>query len=177
MQVGNNKTKGLQKGHSGAMDSMAKTIDSSLRDIRNELYEEFRNIEGITMKKKVFYGASKTPCQPDGGAWYYNGALLAVFEAKKQANKGNAIERWYKNAYICKKINKQVSYVTFCCGEGATTDGVMAKILDVAHDGIFNIYRGGDNSCYLSKEGFAKEYLKHTMREIIHERIQHEKSK
>ena len=41
----------------------------------------------------------KGACQPDGLAWFWDGELIAVFEAKKQQNRGNAIERWYKNNF------------------------------------------------------------------------------
>ena len=169
--------KGLQKGHTGAMDLVAKTIDTSLRSIRDELFVELSSNNKLTMKKKVSCKDSKTPCQPDGGAWYYNDQLIAVFEAKKQGDSGNAIERWYKNEYVCRRINESVSYVTFCCGDGAYRDGTIGKTLDIAHDGAFNEYREGKNSCWLSKEGFRMEFLRDKMRKIILERIENHDSK
>ena len=121
--------KGLQKGHNGAMDTAAKTIDSNLRIIRDDLLKELSIDKRLSMKKRIGNGSSKTSCQPDGGAWYYDDVLIAVFEAKKQGDIGNAIERWYKNEYVCRKINKDVSYVTFCCGEGAYENGTIGKTL------------------------------------------------
>ena len=164
--------KGLQKGHNGAMDTAAKTIDSNLRIIRDDLLKELSIDKRLSMKKRIGNEFTKTPCQPDGGAWYYDDVLIAVFEAKKQGDIGNAIERWYKNEYVCRKINKDVSYVTFCCGEGAYENGTIGKTLDIAHDSIFNEYRAGKNSSWLSKEGFSADFIKGKVREIIMERIE-----
>lgn len=163
---------GLQKGHKGVSDRAAKTIDSNLKSIRDELFRELKSIKGLDMKKRVPKIDTKTPCEPDGGAWFYNGKLVAAFEAKKQQDSGNAIERWYKNERRCRKLNPDMSYVTFCRGTGAHPDGSIGIVLDVAHENGWNEYVPGDNSCWLSIEGYTKSFLKDTMREVILERVE-----
>ena len=121
---------------------------------------------------------------PDGGAWFYDSVLITVFEGKKQQNAGNAIERWFKNNFICRKVNPEVSYVTFCTGEGAfmnwtekegsdelMTYGQIVKALNVAHLDGFNQYNPGDNSAFLSTDCFTKEFINAIMIEVICERI------
>jgi hypothetical protein len=162
---------GLRKGHSGVSDRASLKIDRNLKQIRDNLSNDLQ-IDGLELKRKINESRWTTPCEPDGGAWYYRGSLIAVFEAKKQQNAGNAIERWYKNMYLCRKINPEVSYVTFCRGEGACKEGVIGKLLDVAHLLGFNQYNAGDNSCWLSKDGFTEDFIEETMKSIILERIE-----
>lgn len=162
---------GLRKGHSGASDEASLKIDRNLKQIRDNLSNDLQ-IDGLELKRKINESRWATPCEPDGGAWYYKGSLIAVFEAKKQQNAGNAIERWYKNMYLCRKINPEVSYVTFCRGEGACKEGAIGKLLDVAHLLGFNQYNAGDNSCWLSKDGFTESFIEETMKSIILERIE-----
>ena len=41
----------------------------------------------LTLQKKLslrLIPGDKGACEPDGGAWFYNGVLIAVFEGKKQ---------------------------------------------------------------------------------------------
>ncbi len=163
---------GLRRGHTGASDEGSKRLDTDLKDIARELAVELRHITGVELKTAVPKTDTITPCVPDGGAWYYRGRLVAVFEAKKQQNAGNAIERWYKNMYRCRALNPEVSYVTFCRGEGAQPTGVMGVALDVAHDG-WNEYYPGGNSCWMDPAGFTKEFLNETMRAVIEERVRH----
>ena len=106
-----------------------------------------------------------------GGAWFYDNKLIAVFEGKKQQDAGNAIERWFKNNYICRLINLQVSYVTFATGEGAYEGGVIGKALNVAHPYGFNKTIPGSNSCFLSIGSFTREKINAIMIETICERI------
>ena len=168
---------GIKKGKTGlqpgmtSMDQAAKKIDKNLKSIRNELEKELSSIKELKMSIRLKKDTTKTACEPDGGAWFYKDILICAFEAKKQQDKGNVIERWYKNEYRCRKINSDISYVTFCRGEGAYPNGVIGKILDVAHDGEWNIYRPGKNSCWLSKDGFTRDFIKSKIKEIILERI------
>ncbi len=163
---------GLRQGHTGASDEGSKRLDTDLKDIAKELAAELRYVKGLEMKAVVPKEGTITPCVPDGGAWYFRGTLVAVFEAKKQQNAGNAIERWYKNMYRCRVLNPDVSYVTFCRGEGARPAGAMQVALDVAHDG-WNQYYPGRNSCWMEPAGFTKEFLKETIRATIVERVGH----
>ena len=96
---------------------------------------------------------------------------IAVFEGKKQQDRGNAIERWYKNNAICRLISPNVSYVTFACGEGAYDDGTIGNTLNVFHLLGFDKYNPGNNSCFMSVNGFDTEYISDIMIEVIEERI------
>ena len=108
------------------------------------------------------------------GAWFYREVLIAVFEGKKQQDRGNAIERWFKNNYICRKVNPNVSYVTFCTGEGAYDNGQIGKALNIAHLNGFNQYNPADNSAYFSIEGFTGEQIYTIMKDVLIERIENE---
>lgn len=158
------KNRGIQKGTT-AYDEMSRSIDKHVRDLRDELQNSFPN---LTMKKKLLkeeipYG--KGACSPDGGLWFKEGKLVAAFEAKKQGDKGNAIDRWYKNFYVCQKINPEISYVTFAIGEGASN--VICETLNIAHEGIFDQYRKGKASCFLCDEGFTIEQIRDIMQTVL----------
>lgn len=161
---------GLRVGHAGAADEGARRLDSDLKELARELEYELQGVAGLQMLRKVPKIDTITPCEPDGGAWYFHGTLVAVFEAKKQQNAGNAIERWYKNAYRCRVLSPHVSYVTFCRGEGALPNGVMGVALHVAHE-AWNTYLPGKNSCWMDPQGFTREFLKMTMLEVLAERM------
>lgn len=166
---------GIQNGQV-ATDQAAAKIDKDLKDTRDELALELSDLD-VTMKKRLDKSDTITPCEPDGGAWFYNGVLIAVFEAKKQQDRGNAIERWYKNNYRCRVLNESLSYGTWARGEGAYPSGSIGQALDVAHNGEWNTYRPGKNSCWLSKDGFTRQEIKDKMREIILERVSYENNK
>ena len=109
------------------------------------------------------WGDPRSGCSPDGGAWFLDGELVVVFEAKKQGKKGNAIERWYKNNYCCTKINPKVTYVTFCVGSGAEKGGTMQKLLSPAHDGGFDKLIPEKNSAFFSVNGFSDKKIREIM--------------
>jgi hypothetical protein len=164
---------GIQEG-TVAADTMARTLDINLKDISKELRDELKNIPGL----KYYYRLPKDKkigtagCQPDGGLWFLNDVLIATFEGKKQGDSGNAIERWFKNNFICRSINSAVDYVTFCVGKGAYEQGTMGKILSPAHLGGYNKYVSGGNTCYMSINGFTAKEIKQKMKKIILEHIQ-----
>jgi hypothetical protein len=110
---------------------------------------------------------------PDGGAFYIGDKLLAVFEAKKQGPKGNAIERWYKNNAWCRLINKDVSYITFCSGY-VEKDSPLYRILYPFHNGdlgIVDSFSKGKNSVYFQEYWTAQE-VKDIMQEILDEIVE-----
>ena len=162
-------TGGIQKGQSATTSESLK-IDQDLREIRDELEKEMQHL-GVVMKKKIILPNTLTACSPDGGAWFLGDILIAAFEAKKQQDHGNAIERWYKNNYVCRSLNENMSYGTWARGEGAYPKGSIGRILDISHGGEWNTYREGKNSCWLSKEGFSKQEIKDQIRAILIERI------
>ena len=175
---------GIQNG-TVATDARARKLDEQCKHLKKDVYALLSEMyPGLTLQKKLT--KDQIPggigaCEPDGGAWFYNGVLISVFEGKKQQDRGNAIERWFKNNYICRKVNDSVSYVTFCTGEGAysfwdkvlgrLTFGQIVKALNVAHLEGFDQYNPGANSAYLNKESFTKEFISDTMIEVITERI------
>ena len=167
---------GIQNG-TVATDARARKLDEQCKNQKDDVYVELKKIyPELTLQKKLTKGqipGLKGACEPDGGAWFYRGVLIAVFEGKKQQDRGNAIERWFKNNYICRSIRPDMSYVTFCTGEGAYEDGTIGKALNVAHLDGFNQYNPGANSAYLTTDpdGFTKEFINATMIEVVCERI------
>ena len=165
---------GIQNG-TVATDARARKLDEQCKHQKEDVYAELKKIyPELTLQKKLRKDqipGGKGACEPDGGAWFYNDVLIAVFEGKKQQDRVNAIERWFKNNYICRKINPDVSYVTFCTGEGAYDDGQIGKALSVAHLEGFDQYNAGDNSAYLNTDCFTKQQINTIMIETICERI------
>jgi hypothetical protein len=176
---------GIQKG-TVATDARARKLDEQCKHLMQDVYSVLKKTyPKLTAQKKL----TKTQipgeigaCAPDGGAWFYDGVLIAVFEGKKQQDRGNAIERWFKNNFICRLINPNVSYVTFCTGEGAysfwdkvlgrLTYGQIVKALNVSHLDGFDQYNPGKNSAFLNTDCFTKEFINDTMIEAITERIE-----
>ena len=166
---------GIQKG-TVATDARARQLDEQCKHLKDDVFTALKQqYPELTLQKKLT--KQQIPggigaCEPDGGAWFYLNVLIAVIEGKKQQDRGNAIERWFKNNFICRKINPDVSYVTFCTGEGAYEDGTIGKALNVAHLEGFNQYNPGSNTAYFTTEyGFSKEFINDKMIEVIEERI------
>ena len=159
---------GIKKG-TVATDAAARELDDQCKLIAKELVDELSET-GLEYQRKLTKDqipGNLGACEPDGGAWFYDGELVCIFEAKKQQDAGNAIERWFKNQYICRAINPDVTYVTFCTGEGAYRKGVIGKSLSVAHLDGFNKYVFNGNSCYMSVDGFTKKRIKQLMKKIL----------
>jgi hypothetical protein len=175
---------GIQNG-TVATDARARKLDDQCKHLKDEVYTELKKIyPKLILQKKLTQ--EQIPggigaCEPDGGAWFYDNVLIVVVEGKKQQDRGNAIERWFKNNYICRLISPQVSYVTFCTGEGAyrfwdkllgrLTYGQIVKALNVSHLLGFNQYNPGNNSAFLSTDCFTKQFINDIMVEVISERI------
>jgi DNA adenine methylase len=161
---------GIQKGMV-AKDEEATLIEDNLRFASEYLSRKYAS-RGLIRKKKL--SPDEIPggigaCEPDGGLWYYNGRLVAAFESKKQDVRGNAIERWFKNNYICVSINLNVNYVTFCSGDGSRKGEVVEKTLNVAHPKGFDVYNPNGNSCYLSENGFSQDRILRIMETVFNE--------
>ena len=147
---------GIQNGQI-AGDELAINQDGQCKKLRDRLTNIYRNLE---MKKKLHkkdIPFGEGACSPDGGLWFKDGTLSVVFEVKKQGESGNAIERWFKNFYICQKINSDVTYITFAIGSGAPS--IIKKTLYIAHEGIFNQYRKGKACCFISEKRFMEEEM------------------
>ena len=173
-----NKTKkfrgGIQKG-TMAWDANSLALDKQISKIAKELSNDPAVIKaGYTFQKKL--RKDQIPgelgaCAPDGGVWFKNGKLVAAFEAKKQNDKGNAIERWFKNAFVLNTINPKTNYVTFTCGNGATTDSPIGRTLAIAvyengkHN--FNVYRENKTSVFLSVDGYTDNEVRVIMKKAL----------
>jgi len=167
--------RGIQIGQV-ATDEHAAKLDNQCKDISSKVLFTLKAKCGNDILIQRKFKQEQIPggigaCAPDGSLWFYKGKMIAAFEAKKQQNAGNAIERWYKNNFICRLVNPNVSYVTFACGEGAVVGGVMHKALAVAHLKGFDAYVPGENSCFMKPAGFSDDEVKSIMLEVIEERI------
>jgi hypothetical protein len=159
---------GIQSG-SVATDSVARRLDDQCKTIKESMHQTFKS-SGLTMQRKLTKDqipGGVGACEPDGGAWFYNDKLVAVFEGKKQGKQGNAIERWFKNNYTCRMINPDVHYVTFCVGEGAAENEVLQKTLKIAHLKGFNQFNPNDNSVYYSVDGFTDTQIEDVMKTVL----------
>jgi len=175
---------GIQPG-TVATDARARKLDEQCKHLKDDVFAELKKIfPELSLQKKLT--KAQIPggigaCEPDGGAWFYCDVLIAAFEGKKQQDAGNAIDRWFKNNFICRLISPNVSYVTFCTGEGAyrfwdkvlgrLTYGQIVKALNVAHLDGFNQYYPGKNSAFLNTDCFTKQEINTIMIEVISERI------
>ena len=161
---------GIQLG-TCATDAAARKLDCECRDSAKLALDILSNsYPGLKLVKKLQKNqipGNLGACQPDGGLWFLGDKLVAVFEAKKQGNGGNAIERWFKNNFVCRLINSEVSYVTFATGPGASLRGNIHSCLAVAHlEGVNKINPKG-NSLFLQPEGFTKDEIVAIMVEVI----------
>lgn len=165
---------GIQKG-TMAWDATSLALDKQVSRLAKELSTDPAVIAaGYTFQKKL--KKNQIPgnigaCAPDGGLWFKNGVVIAAFEAKKQGKGGNAIERWYKNAFILRTLNPTVNYVTFTCGKGATMDTPIGKTLalSVYENGKhnFNEYREGKNSVFMNVNGYTDDDIRAIMRKAL----------
>ena len=127
---------GIQSGTT-AFDEESKTLDKYLKDARDRLAGEFPDLTMVKMfnkeHKQRYLGGDWTGFAPDGGAWFdANGNLVAAFEGKKQNKRGNAYERWFKNASVAELCNENVTYVTLCTGTGAQRGECLDKLRKLA---------------------------------------------
>lgn len=171
--------RGIQPGQV-ATDDASRKLDNQCKRIACKVLAALQAKHGsrITTQKKLT--PAQIPgglgaCEPDGSLWFLDGKLIAAFEAKKQQNRGNAIERWHKNNGLCRDINPNISYVTFACGGGAVRGGVIPKAIAFRHLGGFNTYVPGGNSCWMKPDGFTDEEVEAIMMQVLEERISESK--
>jgi len=150
----------------------SRKIDNQVRKASKEVYEQLKDkypglIRYHKLPKQYFlhgFGA----CAPDGGVWFYNGNLIAAFEAKRGGNnQGNAIERWFKNHRKIEKMNGRCPLVTYAVGAGVRKTHPIYRALYEEHGGNYNVFRGDGSSCFLSESGFTLDELKESMRSFI----------
>lgn len=164
----NNYKGGIQAGTT-AFDEKSRKLDEVLKQARNELIEEgvpgFCCIKRMSPKQKVEYtGVDTFGFEPDGGLWIRerDNQPVAAFEGKKQGRRGNACERWYKNAALARQMNPDVSYHTFLAGDGANPGEVLDKMATTA-----SMLYGPNYRFHASPDGFAVEEVKETIRGVL----------
>lgn len=113
--------------------------------------------------------------QPDGGVITFHGIPLLAFEAKKQGQVGNAIERMFKNLYLFQKLSPDGMYVIFVSGSGASrmpdgrrsgTLALMQTVVNIDGAGVLNEL-GAGTSAFVSEEGFGRDVIKDIMRKAM----------
>jgi len=154
---------GIQKGTS-AYDRDSHKLDKQVKNCRDKLqsqFPQFTMVKRLSKAQKIhLVGDDCFGFAPDGGCWFKDGELVAVFEAKKQERGGNAHERWWNNAVTAKHINPNVHYITFCTREGAEKGECLEKMSRKAKIMMGNRYR-----FHLRPEGFTEtEILRHMFR-------------
>lgn len=150
----------------------SKELDANLKTISCLVFHELKQrYHNLTFEKRFRSTKHQAGCEPDGGLFYYNGVLIVAAEAKHQGKQGNAIERWYKNAFVLRQLSKSVTYITYATGEGAQENEVICKTLSPAHPSGFNVYNIGENVCYTSVDGFMPEVIYEGLKGAILDQI------
>jgi len=116
---------GIQTGQQAGDEASIK-LDTMLKELKGEIYQKIAHL-GITYDDGISQEWMQNHAdravrrlqiglRPDGGIWYYNGWVI-IFEAKKQGEEGNALERWEKNYNRAKLIWPFLRYITLGVGE------------------------------------------------------------
>ena len=169
----NNLKGGIQSG-TVAFDEQSRAMDDNAKAAMIRVAEQLKDVfPGLVVQKKL--DQSQIPggtgsCAPDGGVWFYMGVLIAAFESKKQGDRGNAIERWFKNNFIIRAINPTATYVTFASGAGVVAGNPIHRILHIAHQGLYGVMNEvqiGTNNLHSKVEGFDVDEMSNIMIETI----------
>jgi len=164
---------GIQRGTT-ALDEQSKAMDDNAKAAMIRVYDAIKaDYPGLKVQSKL--DQSQIPggigsCAPDGGVWFYKGVLIAAFESKKQNDKGNAIERWFKNNFIVRAINPIATYVTFASGSGVIAGNPIHRILHIAHQGLYGVMgevQVGTNNLHCNVEGFGVDEMSDLMMQTI----------
>ena len=179
------KKGGIQPG-TVASSVESKLIDKQVNTANKELFQELKDtIPGLTYQaklKKDQIPGEEGACQPDGGIWFYLGKPIFASESKKQGIGGNAIERWFDNAYILHAANKNLLYLTFATGDGTKVkEGPIWKTLHIAVEGDYNVIREKSKyhygldcaSAFLSLGDFEFDFVKSTIKTAVLKAIEY----
>ena len=114
---------------------------------------ELSDLLGVKIEESE---SSLAGAYPDGGIFWHAGhpgKVLCVAEAKKQGENGNAIERWFKNYSIMRRLGCEI-YLTVCTGDGFFNGKSAQKTLEtaVATD-PFDFYRIRQDAVWNQQEG------------------------
>lgn len=158
---------GIQPGTT-AFDTESRDLDASVKQIAKQLAEEYTQFEVVHQfnyaQKMQWVGDDCFGFAPDGGAWFLNSNLVAVFEAKKQGLAGNAQERWWDNACTAQFINEQVRYHTWCRGQGCDDNAPLHRLSRKAP-----LMLGTNFTFSLSQTGYTHHEIESQMRAILEE--------
>lgn len=113
-----------------------------------------------------YYGEKCGGFKPDGGFWIdkNTGKVVAVFEAKKEDEGGNAHERWGDNAMTASVMNTDCIYHTF-------TMGFQKKWKDKAKKSYveFNNRNLLNTRWSYSEDGYSDEEIEKVMVDTLNE--------
>lgn len=151
------------------LDKQVKTASIAVFERLKRRYPELQ-YERALPKHLILDGIGA--CQPDGGVWFYKGKMIAAFEAKKQNNLGNAIERWFKNWHLLQEVNHRSPYVTFAVGGGAVKNGQIWRTLYSPMKGEFNKIRHNGPSCFLEPEGFSAKAIENIIFDFVSKELE-----
>ena len=164
---------GIQPGMV-ATDAQALALDragkNAVEIILNRLASQFPTLRHQRKLTQEQIPGGIGACEPDAGCWFDGDKLIAVGECKKQGERGNAIERWFKNHFIVRSINPQATYVTFASGEGVIAGNPIHKCLHVAHSGEFGVINEtaiGLNNLHCRVDGFTADEVADEMVAVI----------
>jgi hypothetical protein len=150
-------SRGIQQGTTAQSDKSSK-LDTVIKTAAIRAFAQCNTVyPELTYQAK--FTRDQIPgnigsCAPDGGIWFYKGIPILASEAKYQAERGNAIERWYKNQYILRAVNPNISYVTFGSGLGVLPNNPIWSALHIAHLGGYNVIHPFKNSAFFCVGGF-----------------------
>lgn len=148
------------------------SLDGNLKRVARKVAEQIKDTHPeVYWTKKYTSTAHSAGCEPDGGVFWIEGTPIVVAEAKHQGNAGNAIERWYKNNYIMRNANHDITYITFATGEGAYPSKIIGKILSPAHHLGYNNYSKSENVCYLRPEGVSEQEMYSILIQAINDKV------
>ena len=147
-------------------------LDGDLKQVSKRVAEDIKvKYPEVTHTKKFNSHTHAAGCEPDGGIFWYKGEPIVACEGKHQGAKGNAIERWYKNNFVLRQLNHNITYITFATGEGAYPDRVIGKTLSPAHHLGYNYHSVGENVCYLRPEGISNQEMYTLITEAIESQV------
>jgi len=147
-------------------------LDNAVKRVASGVFETLKLIIPYLTWEAWYKGDSyNVGCRPDAGLFYYKGILIVSGEGKHQQDSGNAIERWFKNERILRKVEPNVTFITFASGSGAYEKGRIGKILRSAHPNGYNNYQVGENSCYLKPDGFDDAFIFKTLSKAVKDKI------
>lgn len=178
---------GIQKGTT-ATSKLSKELDDHTKKAAKVLAKKYSMFTAQSKLRKDQIPGGIGSAAPDGLAWFYKNKLVLTFEAKYQKNGGNAGQRWFKNVYVCRRINPVLSVVTFAAGPGASRTPRMTKRgtlsypalyhdLHVAHcegEGGFDEFFLHKNSAFFDENGFTYEEIYAIMEHAIIEVLKSE---